>query len=149
MTTFGSVQLRRFRIAIRDGLPVEVAAENAGIGLEEAQLTIAEDKKNPPPPEAYVLLGHNSNKEKPMADAIAADELRLLIERYERLDEEAKGLADDKKDVLAEAKSRGFCPKTIRKIIAMRKQEPHERSEAEMMLATYANALGMQLGFDI
>ena len=80
---------------------------------------------------------------------VAADELKLLVERYERLDEESRGLADDKKDVLLEAKSRGYCTKTIRKLIAMRKMDANARAEAEAMLATYASALGMQLGFDI
>ncbi|WP_081659840.1 DUF2312 domain-containing protein [Sphingobium baderi] len=62
---------------------------------------------------------------------VAADELRLLVERYERLDEESRGLADDKKDVLLEAKSRGYCTKTIRKLIAMRKMDANARAEAE------------------
>ncbi|KKW92662.1 DUF2312 domain-containing protein [Sphingobium chungbukense] len=80
---------------------------------------------------------------------VAAEQLRLFVERYERLDEEAKGLADDKKDVLLEAKANGFCVKTIRKIIALRKLDANTRQEAEALLATYAAALGMQLGFDI
>ncbi|MDF0543358.1 DUF2312 domain-containing protein [Sphingobium sp. H39-3-25] len=84
-----------------------------------------------------------------MSENVAADELRLLVERYERLDEEAKGLAEDKKDVLLEAKSRGFCTKTIRKIIAARKKDPNDRATEEAIYASYASALGMQLGFDI
>jgi len=74
---------------------------------------------------------------------VAADELRLLIERVERLEEEKKGIADDIKDVYAEAKSRGFCPKTMRRIVALRKLEPNERREMEAMLDTYKAALGM------
>ena len=84
-----------------------------------------------------------------MSENFAAEDLRLLIERWERLDEEEKGLKDDKKDVMLEAKSRGFCTKTIRKLIAMRKMQPHDRAEQEAILATYAASLGMQLGFDI
>lgn len=84
-----------------------------------------------------------------MSQAIAADEIRLLVERYERLDEEEKGLKDDKKDVLAEAKARGFNVKVLRKIIAMRKRDPNDRTTEEAELALYASALGMQLGFDI
>jgi len=79
---------------------------------------------------------------------VAADQLRLFVERYERLDEEAKGLADDKKDVLLEAKANGYCVKTLRKIIALRKMDTAARQEAEAMLSTYMNALGMQTGFD-
>lgn len=84
-----------------------------------------------------------------MSEAIAADELRLLVERWERLDDEKKGIADDQKDVLAEAKARGFCTKTIRKIIARRKLESHALIEDDALLATYAAALGMQLNFDL
>lgn len=74
---------------------------------------------------------------------IAADELRLLIERAERLEEEKKGIADDIKDVMAEAKSRGYDVKAIRKIIALRKIERAERQEQEAILETYKHALGM------
>lgn len=74
---------------------------------------------------------------------VAADELRLLIERVERLEEEKKGIAEDIKDVFAEAKSRGFCPKTMKRVIALRKLRPDERREMEAMLDTYKAALGM------
>lgn len=74
---------------------------------------------------------------------VAADELRLLIERIERLEEEKKGIADDIKDVYGEAKSRGFCPKTMKRIVALRKLKPDERREIEAMLDTYKAALGM------
>lgn len=84
-----------------------------------------------------------------MSDNFAADQLRLLIERYERLDEEEQGLKDDKKDVLLEARGRGFNVKVMRKLIAMRKRDPIERTTEEAELAIYAAALGMQLGLDI
>ena len=74
---------------------------------------------------------------------IAADQLRLLIERIERLEEEKKGIADDIKDVYAEAKSTGFDVKTIRTIVRLRKMEKHHRDEAEMLLETYKQALGL------
>jgi uncharacterized protein (UPF0335 family) len=74
---------------------------------------------------------------------IAADELRLLIERIERLEEEKKAIADDVKDVFGEAKSRGYDTKTIRAIIRLRKMETHVRQEAEAMMETYMQALGM------
>lgn len=75
--------------------------------------------------------------------SIAADELRLLIERIERLEEEKKAIADDVKDVYAEAKSRGYDTKTIRKVVALRKMETHDRQEADALLETYRVALGM------
>jgi uncharacterized protein (UPF0335 family) len=78
-----------------------------------------------------------------MSDVIAADQLRLLIERIERLEEEKKGIADDIKDVYAEAKSTGFDVKTIRTIVRLRKMEKHHRDEAEMLLETYKQALGL------
>jgi uncharacterized protein (UPF0335 family) len=74
---------------------------------------------------------------------IAADELRLLIERIERLEEEKKAIADDVRDVFAEAKSRGYDTKTMRTVIRLRKMETHDRQEADALLETYRAALGM------
>lgn len=84
-----------------------------------------------------------------MSDVIASDQLRLLVERIERLAEEQKGLADDIKDVYLEAKSTGYCTKTIRKVLARRKMERHVLQEADALLATYCAALGMQMSFDL
>jgi uncharacterized protein (UPF0335 family) len=78
-----------------------------------------------------------------VSDIIAADQLRLLIERIERLEEEKKGIADDIKDVYGEAKSTGFDVKTIRTIVRLRKMEKHHRDEAEALLETYKAALGL------
>jgi len=78
-----------------------------------------------------------------MSDVISADQLRLLIERIERLEEEKSGISDDIKDVYAEAKSTGFDVATMKKIVALRKQEKHHRDEAEMLLDTYKAALGL------
>jgi uncharacterized protein (UPF0335 family) len=88
-------------------------------------------------------LIHPNNRGHSMSDVIAADQLRLLIERIERLEEEKKGIADDIKDVYAEAKSTGFDVKTIRTIVKLRKMEKHHRDEAEMLLETYKQALGL------
>ncbi|HEX8419441.1 MAG TPA: DUF2312 domain-containing protein [Sphingomonas sp.] len=74
---------------------------------------------------------------------VAADELRLLIERAERLEEEKKGLADDIKDVFGEAKGRGYDPKAIRRILAIRKKKKEEFQEEEAILEVYMQALGM------
>jgi len=84
-----------------------------------------------------------------MSDNIAADQLRLFVERIERLESEKKGLSDDIKDVYLESKANGYDPKTMRKIVRLRKMEKNARQEAEALLSTYAAALGMQLGFDI
>jgi len=78
-----------------------------------------------------------------MSDSISAEQLRLFIERIERLEEEKKGIADDIKDVYAEAKSTGFDVKTMRAIVRLRKMEKHHRDEAEMLLETYKQALGI------
>ena len=75
--------------------------------------------------------------------SIAADELRLLIERIERLEEEKKAIADDVKDVYGEAKSRGYDAKTMRVIVRLRKMETHDRQEADALLETYRAALGL------
>lgn len=74
---------------------------------------------------------------------VAADRLRSLIERVERLEEERKALNGDIKDIFAEAKSAGFDPKVIRKLIAQRKQEPADVEEQETLLDVYRRALGM------
>lgn len=74
---------------------------------------------------------------------VAADELRLLIERVERIKEEIAGLNDDVRDIYAEAKSRGFDTAAVKRIIKLRKLEPHALQEAEAVLALYMDALGM------
>ena len=76
-------------------------------------------------------------------DQQTADELRLLIERAERLEEEKKGISDDIKDVFAEGKARGFDPKAIRKIMNIRKKKREEYQEEEAILEVYMKALGM------
>jgi uncharacterized protein (UPF0335 family) len=78
-----------------------------------------------------------------MGDVIAADQLRLFIERIERLEEEKKGISDDIKDVYTEAKSNGYDTKTMRAIVRLRRMEKHYRDEAEMLLDTYKAALGL------
>ena len=74
---------------------------------------------------------------------VAADQLRLFIERIERLEEEKKGIADDVKDVYAEAKANGYDTKTMRAIVRLRKMEKHARDEMDALLETYRNALGL------
>lgn len=74
---------------------------------------------------------------------VAADELKQFIERIERLEEEKKAIADDVKDVYAEAKGRGYDTRAIRAIVRLRAKEPHEREEEEAILELYKSALGM------
>ena len=81
-----------------------------------------------------MTIGHNGN---------ADDRLRLLIERIERLEEEKKGIADDVKDVYAEAKAVGYDVKMMRQIVRLRKMKPDDRREMEAILDTNKAALGM------
>jgi uncharacterized protein (UPF0335 family) len=74
---------------------------------------------------------------------VAAEELKQIIERIERLEEEKKALADDIKDVYAEAKGRGFDTKVIRTIVRIRAADQNERKEQEAILELYLQALGM------
>lgn len=78
-----------------------------------------------------------------MTISVSADQLRLFIERIERLEEEKRGQADDIKEVYAEAKSNGYYTKTMRAIVRLRGMEKHHRDEAEAMLETYKAALGL------
>ncbi|CAI3958390.1 DUF2312 domain-containing protein [Commensalibacter papalotli (ex Botero et al. 2024)] len=80
---------------------------------------------------------------KPEVGGIAADRLRSIIERIERIEEERKGLANDVKDIYAEAKSAGFDVPVIRRIISARKKEPSEVEEQETLFDVYRRALGM------
>ena len=72
---------------------------------------------------------------------IAGDQLRSFVERIERLEEEIKGLTDDKKDVYAEAKGNGFDVKILREVVRVRKQDQKEREELESLLDVYLHAL--------
>ncbi|MBA4783987.1 MAG: DUF2312 domain-containing protein [Rhizobiales bacterium] len=74
---------------------------------------------------------------------VAADQLRSIVERVERLEEEKQAIAEDIKEVYAEAKANGFDTKTLRKVISLRKVEANERQEQEAILDLYMQALGM------
>ncbi|MEM7644778.1 MAG: DUF2312 domain-containing protein [Pseudomonadota bacterium] len=74
---------------------------------------------------------------------VTADELRQFIERVERLEQEKKDIAEQVKQVYAEAKGRGYDTKVMRKVIALRKREPDDIAEEEAMLDMYKEALGM------
>src|SRR3546814_8985798 len=80
-----------------------------------------------------------------MSEATTADEqLRLFIERSERLEEEKKGIADDIRDVYNESKSQGYDPKIMRQIVRLRKMPVHDRKEMEAILDVYKSALGLE-----
>lgn len=81
-------------------------------------------------------------KEDPAA-RFAKDHLKAFVERIERLEEEKKTIADDIKDVYAEAKGNGFDVKALRAVVRLRKQDSDERKEQEAILETYLLALGM------
>ena len=74
---------------------------------------------------------------------VTADELRQFVERIERLEAEKRDIADQQKEVLAEAKGRGYDTKILRKVVALRKREPDDIAEEEAVLEMYKEALGM------
>ncbi len=76
-------------------------------------------------------------------NSINKDQLKSVIERVERMEEEKKTISDDIKDVYAESKGNGWDVKVLRRVIAIRKQDANERAEGEAILETYLHALGM------
>jgi len=84
--------------------------------------------------------GHNSGD----AYSVTADELRQFIERAEQLAAEKKDVAEQEKELFAEAKGRGYDTKIMRKVIALRKRKPDEVAEEEAIMDMYKAALGMQ-----
>lgn len=99
-------------------------------------------------------LGGHSGEKRMKSDAdfdaaadkayrVTASELRSFIERFERLEAEKKDLADDQKEVMAEAKARGYDTKVMRKIVALRKRDKDDVAEEEAVLDMYKAALGM------
>ena len=79
-------------------------------------------------------IGHNS---------VSKDQLKSIIERVERLEEDKRAISDDIKDVYGEAKARGFDAKIMKQVIKLRAQEPHDRQETRAILDTYCAALGI------
>lgn len=84
-----------------------------------------------------------------MADStVAREQLRTIVERIERLEEEKKAIADDIRDVYAEAKANGFDTKVLRQVIGLRKKDQTERQEQEAIRDLYLTALGMLPDFE-
>ncbi len=77
------------------------------------------------------------------AQSFAKEQLKAIVERVERLEEEKKAIADDIRDVYAESKANGFDVKALRVIVRLRKMDVNERQEQEAVLETYMHALGM------
>lgn len=76
---------------------------------------------------------------------VTADELRQFIERYEQLEAEKKDITENQKELMAEAKGRGYDPKVMKKLIALRKRSSDEIAEENAILEMYASALGMDV----
>lgn len=87
--------------------------------------------------------------ESAIAGGVEAPKLKSYVERIERLEEDKSGIASDIRDVYAESKSNGFCPKTIRQIIRLRAIKASERMEQEYMLDLYKRSLGMQFEMEV
>ena len=77
------------------------------------------------------------------AYSVTADELRQFIERYEHLEAEKQDIADQQKEVMAECKARGYCTKTVRKIVTLRKKKPDHIAEEKALEELYRSALGL------
>ncbi|MCP1216773.1 DUF2312 domain-containing protein [Acetobacter orientalis] len=87
--------------------------------------------------------GRNDLEPEIEVGGIAADRLRSIVERVERIEEEETALKEGKKDIFTEAKSAGFDVKVIKQVIKLRKQDPAEREEQETLLDIYKTAMGM------
>ena len=84
-------------------------------------------------------IGHNTTR----VGGVAADQLRSIIERVERLEEDKANIAIDIREVLSEAKGNGYSVPTIKQILKLRKKDASEREEEETLLETYMKAMGM------
>lgn len=82
-------------------------------------------------------VGHNS------ITAVAADQLRAIVERIENVETDIKALQDDRADIYSEAKGNGYDVKALRAVVRLRKQDADQRAEQEAILVTYKAALGM------
>ena len=84
-------------------------------------------------------IGHNSEP----ATKYAKDQLKSIVERIERCEEEKKAISDDIRDIYAESKGNGYDVKALRTIVRLRKQDPEERQQNDAILESYMQALGM------
>jgi uncharacterized protein (UPF0335 family) len=128
----------RFTEGMRDG--AELAQDMAAIGLIDKA---AADETSEIARLASEKFGAKPATSEEAAHRFAKDQLKAIIQRIERLEEEKKALSDDIKDVYGEAKGTGFDVKALKTIVRMRKQDADERQEQETILETYMQALGM------
>lgn len=120
----------------------DIAGEEAGPIMLKALIAGLKSKpKQEKPPMAS--RGHNSG-DVTAAYSVTAEELRSFIERAEQLASEKKDVAEQEKELFAEAKGRGYDTKVMRKVIALRKRKPDDIAEEEAILDMYKSALGMQ-----
>lgn len=114
-------------------------------GLPTAGRDRRQDTNHPSPMERVMSMTDAEYGEQSATETggVAADQLRSFIERIENLDEQIKGLQEDRKEVLAEAKSSGFDAKTIAHVVRLRRKAEHERREEDELLELYKSALGM------
>lgn len=117
------------------GLVTDPSANQSPDTIPEAVARIRENMEKLMP----AGTGHNSSD----PYAVTADELRQFIERYEQLESEKKDITEQQKELMAEAKGRGYDTKVMRKVIALRKRKPDELAEEEAVLEVYKAALGM------
>jgi uncharacterized protein (UPF0335 family) len=104
--------------------------------MTDWQQALANEPDFQPPEGARKMPGQGHN-------SVAADELRLLIERVERVEEEMKGLRDDRKDIYAEGKARGYDPRMMRQMVRERKMEKNARDEHYALEETYREAMSL------
>lgn len=116
-----------------DDDPIRRAADQSRAKMEEKAR-----KGRPPMREDSDFRKHNQD-----AYNVTADELRQFIERFEQLESEKKDITEPQKELMGEAKGRGYDTKVMRKIIALRKRKPDEIAEEEAVLDMYKSALGM------
>lgn len=132
----GHKRLRLFLQARRSGASVEDAALAADMSVREAELHDEIEQAGNYADIRVNLTRRGDNSE-------AANELRAFVERVEQLNEEMKGLREDKKIVLAEAEAKGYDKSAIGTVIKLREMDPSERAEADTIVELYRDALGI------
>ncbi|ETW11088.1 hypothetical protein ATO8_18754 [Roseivivax marinus] len=118
---------------------------NAIEGANQVRSAVAKAHQNYQRSKGVPPMKHDPDfaKQADNAYGVTADELRQFIERFERFAQEKQEIADQQKEVMAEAKGRGYDTKVLRKLIALRKREPDDVAEEEALLEMYKSALGM------
>jgi uncharacterized protein (UPF0335 family) len=137
----GALWMSRHAALTRGALILRVFPRT-GIAVRDEACGASSVFSNPQVQEYAMATSAAAVKEAP-ATRFAKDQLKAIVERIERLEEEKKTISDDIRDVYAEAKGNGFDVKALRTIVRLRKQDANERAEQETILETYMQALGM------